>query len=55
MSLVMPSRVTRAAIHFTRSAVVMLGGMSKMRCPTVAQVERTTRSAAVWRSRTLAR
>ena len=31
VSLVMPSLVTRAAIHLTRSAVVMLGGMSKMR------------------------
>jgi len=55
MSLVMPSLVTRAAIHRTRSWVVMLGGMSMTRCPTVAHVERTTRSAAVWRSSTLAR
>jgi hypothetical protein len=31
VSLVMPSLVTRAAIHLTRSAVVMLGGMSMTR------------------------
>jgi hypothetical protein len=37
MSLVMPSLVTRAGIHFTRSAVIMLGGMSMTRWPTVAQ------------------
>jgi hypothetical protein len=55
ISLMMPSRATRAAIHRTRSAVFMLGGMSMTRWPTVAQVERTTRSAAVWRSSTLAR
>lgn len=55
MLLAMPSLVTRAAIQRTRSAVVMLGGMSMTCCPTVAQVDRTTRSAAVWRSSTLAR
>src|ERR1017187_9897162 len=54
-SLVIPSLVTRAAIHLTRSAVVMLGGMSITRWPTVAHIGRTTRSAAGCRSRTLDR
>lgn len=30
MSLVIPSRVTREAVHFTRSAVVMLGTVSPL-------------------------
>ena len=54
-SRVRPSLVTRAAIHLTRSAVVMFGGMSMTRCPTVAHVDRTTRSAAGCRSKTLDR
>ena len=52
---VMPSLASRAAIQRTRSAVVMPGGMSMTFWPTLAQVERTTRSAADCRSRTLAR
>src|SRR5260370_24029499 len=53
-SLPRPSLVTCPAIHWTRCPVVILGGMSMTRWPTVAQVDRTTRSAAGCRSRTLA-
>jgi hypothetical protein len=54
-SVVMPSSASRAAIQRTRSLVVMPGGMSMTFWPALAQVERTTRSAADCRSRTLAR
>jgi 8-oxo-dGTP diphosphatase len=50
-----PSLVMRAVIHWIRPAVVRPGGMSVTRWPTVAHMERTTRSAAGCRSSTLAR
>ena len=46
MSLVMPSRVTREAIHFTRSAVVMSGTVSPLnRAP--GKARNNTASASV--------
>ena len=55
LSGMMSSLVRRALVQLTRSVVVRPGGMSMTCWLTAAHVCRTTRSAAGWRSRTLAR